>query len=99
MLGADNILSVRPLLDVRDLTIEFPQYRAGRALSFTQPGVAAVRSLSFAIAPRVVLDLGGESGSGNSITSLAIMGLRPTAAIVTGEIAFQNGDGPSTQVP
>jgi oligopeptide/dipeptide ABC transporter ATP-binding protein len=89
---------VRPLLDVRDLTIEFPQSRAGRALSSTQPGgtaapVAAVRSLSFSIAPGEVLGLVGESGSGKSITSLAIMGLLPPAAIVTGEITFQNGNG------
>jgi oligopeptide/dipeptide ABC transporter ATP-binding protein len=94
---------VRPLLDVRDLTIEFPQSRAGRALSSTQPGgtaapAAAVRSLSFSIAPGEVLGLVGESGSGKSITSLAIMGLLPPAAIVTGEITFQNGDGPPTHL-
>ena len=94
---------MRPLLDVRDLTIEFPQLRAERALSSTQPGgtaapVAAVRSLSFSIAPGEVLGLVGESGSGKSITSLAIMSLLPPAAIVTGEISFQNGDGPPTHL-
>ena len=94
---------MRPLLDVRDLTIEFPQSRAGRALSSTQPGgaaapVTAVRSLSFSIAPGEVLGLVGESGSGKSITSLAIMGLLPPAAIVTGEITFQNGDGVPTHL-
>jgi oligopeptide/dipeptide ABC transporter ATP-binding protein len=94
---------VRPLLDVRDLTIEFPQSRAARALSSTKPGgtaapLAAVRCLSFSIAPGEVLGLVGESGSGKSITSLAIMGLLPPAAIVTGEITFQNGDGPPTHL-
>jgi peptide/nickel transport system ATP-binding protein len=88
---------VRPLLDVRDLTIEFSQSRPGRALSSTQlPSVAfvtAVRGLSFSIAPGEVLGLVGESGSGKSITSLAIMGLLPPAANVSGEITFQNGDG------
>jgi oligopeptide/dipeptide ABC transporter ATP-binding protein len=87
---------VRPLLDVRDLTIEFPQPRAGRAeadgVTKTAP-VAAVRNLSFAIAPGEVLGLVGESGSGKSITSLAIMGLLPPAARIKGEITFQNGDG------
>ena len=87
---------MRPLLDVRDLTIEFPQSRAGRALpSAQQPNaavpVAAVRNLSFSIAPGEVLGLVGESGSGKSVTSLAIMGLLPPAAIVRGEITFQNG--------
>ncbi len=86
------------MLDVRDLTIEFPQSRAGRAFSSTQVAtvaspVAVVSSLSFSIAPGEVLGLVGESGSGKSITSLAIMGLLPPAAIVTGEITFQNGDG------
>ena len=58
--------------------------------------VAAVRELSFSIAPGEVLGLVGESGSGKSVTSLAIMGLLPPAALVTGEITFQNGDGSST---
>jgi oligopeptide/dipeptide ABC transporter ATP-binding protein len=98
---------VRPLLDVRDLTIEFPQSRAGRARPSAQQSdaaapVAAVRNLSFSIAPGEVLGLVGESGSGKSVTSLAIMGLLPPAAIVRGEITFQNGlqkdDGPPTHL-
>ena len=75
---------MRPLLDVRDLNIEFLQMKAGAR-------VAAVRGLSFSIAPGEVLGLVGESGSGKSVTSLAIMGLLPPAAVVTGEITFQNG--------
>jgi len=86
---------VSPLLDVRDLTIAFPQSRAGRALSSAQPAAtvapaAAVRGLSFSIEPGEVLGLVGESGSGKSITSLAIMGLLPPSAIIRGEITFQN---------
>jgi oligopeptide/dipeptide ABC transporter ATP-binding protein len=94
--GADTIAFVSPLLDVRDLTIEFRQSRALRALSSTgtagvaAPG-AAVRGLSFSIAAGEVLGLVGESGSGKSITSLAIMGLLPPAASVAGEITFLNG--------
>jgi len=89
---------VRPLLDVRDLTIQFPRSRAGRASNpESQAPVAApaVRALSFSIAPGEVLGLVGESGSGKSITSLAIMGLLPPAAVVQGEITFQDGDAPS----
>jgi oligopeptide/dipeptide ABC transporter ATP-binding protein len=82
---------VRPLLDVRDLNIEFTQSRGGTAGS-SGSAVAAVRGLSFSIAPGEVLGLVGESGSGKSVTSLAIMGLLPRAATVTGDIAFQNGD-------
>jgi peptide/nickel transport system ATP-binding protein len=93
---------VRPLLEVRDLTIEFPQARGGRAItpgqqptSTPNTSVAAVRCLSFSIAPCEVLGLVGESGSGKSITSLAIMGLLPPSAAVRGEITFQNGDSPA----
>jgi len=94
---------VRPLLDVRDLTIQFPRSRAGRApgsesQSPVAAPVAAVRSLSFSIAPGEVLGLVGESGSGKSITSLAIMGLLPPAAMIQGEITFQDGDGSASSL-
>lgn len=81
---------MRPLLDVRDLTIQFPQSGGGLTLASAQPS-AAVRDLSFSVAPGEVLGLVGESGSGKSVTSLAIMGLLPPSARVTGEISFQNG--------
>jgi oligopeptide/dipeptide ABC transporter ATP-binding protein len=51
-----------------------------------------VRNLTFSINPGEVLGLVGESGSGKSITSLAIMGLLPPVARVTGNISFQSGD-------
>jgi oligopeptide/dipeptide ABC transporter ATP-binding protein len=92
---------VRPLLDVRDLTIEFPQSRGGRERAPARQnggGVAAVRHLSFSIAHGEVVGLVGESGSGKSVTSLAIMGLLPPAAAVKGEITFQNGDGAPTHL-
>jgi oligopeptide/dipeptide ABC transporter ATP-binding protein len=91
--GADTIPIVPPLLEVRNLNIQFPS--VGRALlpdktPTGQPVFNAVRDLSFTIAPGEVLGLVGESGSGKSITSLAIMGLLPPTASVTGEITFQN---------
>jgi oligopeptide/dipeptide ABC transporter ATP-binding protein len=83
---------VQPLLDVRDLSIHFPQSRATRSASTPSASNAlAVRSLSFTIAPGEVLGLVGESGSGKSITSLAIMGLLPPAAQVSGEITLHDG--------
>ncbi len=101
-MAADTIGLVGWLLDIRELTVWFPQARAGRAVLAgavreaapeTAAPMAAVRGLSFSIAPGEVLGLVGESGSGKSITSLAIMGLLPPAAVVAGEITFQNGDG------
>ena len=71
-----------PLLAVRDLEIRFAT--PGRAGA----GVAAVRDLTFSIAPGEVLGLVGESGSGKSVTSLALLGLLPPQARVSGQATF-----------
>jgi len=88
---------VPPLLDVQNLTIEFPKPNVARA---PLPGnassastFAAVRDVSFSIAPGEVLGLVGESGSGKSLTSLAIMGLLPPGAAISGNITFRDGTG------
>jgi peptide/nickel transport system ATP-binding protein len=69
-----------PLLEVTDLSVTFPS-EAGK--------VTAVRRLSYQVAPRQVLGIVGESGSGKSVSSLAVMGLLPPQALVTGSIRFQ----------
>ena len=84
-----------PLLDVRNLSIQFPaSFQAvgdPRAL-VPAPILPAVRDLSLSIAQGEILGLVGESGSGKSITSLAIMRLLPPQARVAGEILFtENG--------
>ncbi|GGO93147.1 ABC transporter ATP-binding protein [Wenjunlia tyrosinilytica] len=68
------------LLRVRDLTVE---YR-------TDSGTAvAVEGLSFDVAEGQTLGIVGESGSGKSAASMAIMGLLPRSARVTGSIRFR----------
>jgi peptide/nickel transport system ATP-binding protein len=86
---------VCPLLDIRNLNIEFPAAvrtaRQPRAAVPTQ-ALPAVRDLNLSVAQGEVLGLVGESGSGKSITSLAIMRLLPPQARVSGEIVFaENG--------
>jgi peptide/nickel transport system ATP-binding protein len=77
---------VSPLLEIRQLNVEFPG-------TPTRP-LIAVRDLSFSIAQGEVLGLVGESGSGKSLTSLAILGLLPPQASVSGQILFhEKGDG------
>ena len=72
------------MLSVRDLAISF--IGAGGC------GLPAVRDLSFSIAEGEVLGLVGESGSGKSLTALAIMGLLPPQAQVSGSVEFAGHD-------
>ncbi|MGH9156863.1 MAG: ABC transporter ATP-binding protein, partial [Acidimicrobiales bacterium] len=66
-----------PLLEVSDLYVDLPT--AGGT-------VHAVRGLSFTLRPGRALGIVGESGSGKSVTALAIMGLLPAGARVTGSV-------------
>jgi ABC-type glutathione transport system ATPase component len=70
---------VTPLLEVTDLRVRFT--RAGRA-------VHAVNGLSYRLAPGRMLAIIGESGSGKSVSSRALMGLLPPTAQVSGSARF-----------
>ena len=58
------------------------------AFSGEQP-FTAVRDLSFSIDKGKTLAIVGESGSGKSLTALALMGLLPKGAEVSGDIVLQ----------
>jgi peptide/nickel transport system ATP-binding protein len=67
------------VLEVEDLNVKFP----------TEDGIVhAVRGVSFALRPGEILGIVGESGSGKSVTSMAVMGLLPRSAEVTGSIRY-----------
>src|SRR3954468_2538127 len=70
-----------PLLDVRDLSVRFN----------TRDGVVqAVSDLSFTLRRGETLGVVGESGSGESVSSLAIMGLlNPADTDIPGEVRFE----------
>ncbi len=68
------------LLELQYLTVEFPSARGP---------VAAVREISLTVAPGETLALVGESGSGKSVTALAIMGLLPPQARLSGGVLFE----------
>lgn len=71
-----------PLLSVRNLEVGF----AGR-----RGTVPVVRGIDFDVYPNEVLCIVGESGSGKSVTSLAVTGLLPDNAAVSGSVEF-NGE-------
>jgi len=72
--------SDRPLLEVKNLRVEFPTRRGT---------LVAVDDISFSIAPGEVLGVVGESGAGKSLTGAAIIGLlEPPGRIAGGEILF-----------
>ena len=66
-----------PLLEVENLAVTFP----------TDGGdLYAVRGLSYHVAPREVVAMVGESGSGKSAAAMAVIGLLPSYATVSGSV-------------
>lgn len=75
------VISEAPLLEVRNLRVEFPSRRGT---------LVAIDDVSFSIAPGEVLGVVGESGAGKSVTGAAIIGLiEPPGRIASGEILLE----------
>jgi peptide/nickel transport system ATP-binding protein len=73
-----------PLLDVRDLTVEFTTRRGI---------VRAVQHVDIAVAKGETLGIVGESGSGKSVTSYAVMRILDRAGrIAEGSVSFSGVD-------
>ncbi|WP_199432485.1 ABC transporter ATP-binding protein [Qaidamihabitans albus] len=71
------------VLEVADLTVQFP----------TDDGlVQAVRGVNYELRRGEVLGIVGESGSGKSVTSLAVMGLLPGSAQLSGSVRFRGNE-------
>jgi peptide/nickel transport system ATP-binding protein len=73
----------KPLLEVEDLGIQ---------LNTSRGPAQAVRKVSFALKRGETLGLVGESGCGKSITALALMGLLPESAGVSGSIRLDGNE-------
>ena len=83
MSAALEAAAVRPVLEVRDLHVEFD----------THGGIVrAVRGASFSVAAGKTLAIVGESGCGKSVSVQSIMGLIPMPpGRITGGVALLDG--------
>ncbi|MGO2606411.1 MAG: ATP-binding cassette domain-containing protein, partial [Brachybacterium tyrofermentans] len=75
--------SLPPLLDVQDLRVSFPGAHNGTDI---------LDGVSFQVRPGETMGLVGESGSGKSVASLAIMGLLPRTARISGKVMLGDVD-------
>ncbi|WP_394215159.1 dipeptide/oligopeptide/nickel ABC transporter permease/ATP-binding protein [Brachybacterium vulturis] len=75
--------SSEPLLSVQDLRVAFPG---------SHEGIDILDGISFEVRPGETMGLVGESGSGKSVASLAIMGLLPRTARISGSIMLGSTD-------
>lgn len=75
--------SAESLLSVKDLNVTFK----------TEDGLLhAVRGVSYELQRDEVFCIVGESGSGKSVSAMALMGLLPGSATITGSAQFQGMD-------
>ncbi len=75
---------VKPLLEVRELSVSFTQYTRG----LQQKTLRVITGLDVSIQPGEVLAVVGSSGSGKSLLAHAVLGILPGNANVTGSIHF-----------
>ena len=75
-----DLPSAKPLLQVDDLRVSLPTARGW---------AQALRGVSWRMERGQTVGLIGESGSGKSLTALALMGLLPERARVSGSISLQ----------
>jgi ABC-type glutathione transport system ATPase component len=84
-LPGDNPVPGAPLLEIRDLHVEFR----------TRDGIArAVRGASYTVDEGETLAVLGESGSGKSVTAQALMGIldSPPGFVTGGEVLYRGQD-------
>lgn len=73
----------QPLLAINNLSVDFN----------TEEGIfPAVKNISFNVSAGEIVAIVGESGSGKSVTSLSLMQLLPSQAVVKGDLLFSPGE-------
>ncbi|MDX1362999.1 oligopeptide/dipeptide ABC transporter ATP-binding protein [Arenibacter latericius] len=81
-----------PLLEVKNLSLLFPQYKEGLKESYIQ----VIRDFELTIYPGEIVAVVGSSGSGKSLLADSILGILPDNAEIMGRLLF-NGEHLSTK--
>lgn len=76
----------KPLLEVKDFTVNFRQYLNG----LRQRDLQVIHNFTLDLYPGEILAIVGASGSGKSLLAHSIMGILPSNARTTGSIKFKN---------
>lgn len=73
------------MLDIRDLSVSFTQYRTG----LRQNTMTMISNLSLSVSEGQIMAVVGSSGSGKSLLAHTVLGILPDNAKTTGSILFK----------
>ncbi|MCI8638276.1 MAG: ABC transporter ATP-binding protein [Coprococcus sp.] len=76
---------IENLLEIQDLSVSFRMY--GNGLEQTE--LQVISDLSLTVRPGEILAIAGSSGSGKSLLALAVLGLLPDNAAVSGRLYYK----------
>ncbi|WP_026813009.1 oligopeptide/dipeptide ABC transporter ATP-binding protein [Arenibacter certesii] len=74
-----------PLLEVKQLSLSFPQYKKG----FEESYIQVIRDFELTIYPGEIVAVVGSSGSGKSLLADSILGILPENAAINGTLLFK----------
>src|SRR5690554_8043974 len=74
-----------PLLEVKEFSLSFPQYKDGLEETYIQ----VIRDFELTIHPGEIVAVVGASGSGKSLLADSILGILPENAEIKGSLLFE----------
>lgn len=81
----DNIVDNVPLLEVKDFSLSFRQYKKG----LRETKLEVIRNLNMTIQEGEIVAVAGASGSGKSLLANAILGILPEHALLNGTLNYK----------
>ncbi len=80
-----NTQEKAPLLEVKQLSLSFPQFKGG----INESSIQVIRDFELTIHPGEIVTVVGASGSGKSLLADAILGILPDNAQINGSLLFE----------